>query len=124
MAFSFEFDDARKQEFIRNKKPGKEESPTYIPTAGGWDTGQAYAIVAAVGNPNQTGQVLLIAGSNAEATEAAGKLVTNVSLLSQILKTHGIDPRGPARHFEIVLQVSALAGSFNSFEAIAFHPLP
>jgi hypothetical protein len=122
--FSFEFDQARKQEFIRNKRPGKEESSTYVPTAGGWDTGQAYAIVALVGNPNQTGQVLLIAGSNAEATEAAGKLATNVTLLAQTLKNHGIDPKGPTRHFEILLQVSTLAGSFNTFDVIAFHVLP
>ncbi len=122
--FSFEFDEARKQEFIRNKRPRKEESSTYVPTAGGWDTGQAYSIVALVGNPNQTGQVLLIAGSNAEATEAAGKLATNVTLLAQTLKNHGIDPTGPTRHFEILLQVSTLAGSFNTFDVIAFHVLP
>ena len=121
--FSFEFDEARKQEFIRNKLPGKEEALTYIPTAGGWDTGQAYSIVAMVGNPNQTGHVLLIAGSNAEATEAAGKLATNVPLLSQTLKNHGIDPTGPPRHFEILLQVSTLAGSFNTYDVIAFHTL-
>jgi hypothetical protein len=121
--FSFEFDEARKQEFIHNKRPGKEESPTYVPTAGGWDTGQAYAIVALVGNPNQIGQVLLIAGSNAEATEAAGKFATNVVFLTQMLKNHGIDPTGPIRHFEILLQVSTLAGSFNSYDVIAFHVL-
>jgi hypothetical protein len=124
MDFTFEFDEVRKQEFIRNKRPGKEESSTYVPTAGGWDTGQAYAIVALVGNPNQIGQVLLIAGSNAEATEAAGKFATNVTLLSQMLKNHGIDPKGRIRHFEILLQVSTLAGSFNSYDVIAFHLLP
>ena len=107
-----------------NKRPGKEESPAYIPTAGGWDTGQAYSILALVGNPNQTGQVLLIAGSNAEATEAAGKLVTNATFLTQLLKNHGIDPKDPTRHFEILLQVSTLAGSFNSYDIIAFHILP
>ena len=122
--FSFDFDDVRKQEYIRNRHPGKEESPTYVPTAGGWDTGQAYSIVALVGNPNQTGQVLLIAGSNAEATEAAGKLATNLVILSQTLKNHGIDPAGPVRHFEILLQVSTLAGSFNTYDVIAFHELP
>jgi hypothetical protein len=122
--FGFEFDEAKQQEFIRNKRPVKDESPTYVPTAGGWDTGRAYSIVALVGNPNQTGQVLLIAGSNAEATEAAGKLATNVALLSQTLKNHGIDPKGPVRHFEILLQVSTLAGSFNAYDVIAFHVLP
>jgi hypothetical protein len=120
---TFEFDEARKAEYIRNKRPASGESPTYIPTAAGWDTGQAYGIIALVGNPNQSGQVLILAGSNAEATEAAGKMATNVKLLSQTLKNHGIDPGGPARHFEILLQVSTMAGSSNTFDVIAFHQL-
>jgi len=120
---TFEFDEARKAEYIRNKRPASGESPTYIPTAAGWDTGQAYGIIALVGNPNQSGQVLILAGSNAEATEAAGKMATNVKLLSQTLKNHGIDPAGPVRHFEILLQVSTMAGSSNTFDVIAFHQL-
>jgi hypothetical protein len=120
---TFEFDEARKAEYIRNKRPASGESPTYVPTAAGWDTGQAYGIIALVGNPNQSGQVLILAGSNAEATEAAGKMATNVKLLSQTLKNHGIDPGGPARHFEILLQVSTMAGSSNTFDVIAFHQL-
>jgi hypothetical protein len=120
---TFEFDEARRAEYIRNKRPASGESPTYIPTAAGWDTGQAYGIIALVSNPNQSGQVLILAGSNAEATEAAGKMATNVKLLSQTLKNHGIDPGGPARHFEILLQVSTMAGSSNTFDVIAFHQL-
>jgi hypothetical protein len=119
----FEFDESRKAEFIRNKRPLSGESPQYVPTAAGWDTGQAYGIIALVGNPNQSGQVMIVAGSNAEATEAAGKLATNVKLLSQTLKNHGIDPAGPVRHFEILLQVSTMAGSSNTFDVIAFHLL-
>jgi hypothetical protein len=120
---TFEFDEARKAEYIRNKRPANGESPTYIPTAAGWDTGQAYGIIALVGNPNQSGQVLIVAGSNAEATEAAGKMATNVPLLAQTLKNHGIAPGGPPRHFEILLQVSTMAGSSNTFDVIAFHQL-
>ena len=41
--------------------------------AEGWGTGQAYAILALVRNTDQQGNILLLAGSNAEATEAAGK---------------------------------------------------
>jgi hypothetical protein len=120
---TFEFDETRKSEFIRNRRPLNGESPEYIPTAAGWDTGQAYGIIALVGNPNQTGQVLILAGSNAEATEAAGKMATNTKLLAQTLRNHGIDPKGPPRHFEILLQVSTMAGSSNTFDVIAFHSL-
>jgi hypothetical protein len=121
--FSFEFDNARKAEFIRNRHPRNGEPPAYVPTAEGWGTGHAYAIVALVGNPEQHGQVLLLAGSNAEATEAAGKLVLNFDSLSKILKSAGIDSNGPVRHFEILLRVSTMAGSPNTFEVVACHLL-
>jgi hypothetical protein len=121
--FSFEFDDVRKAEFVRNRHPRSGEAPAYVPTAEGWGTGQAYAIVALVGNPEQNGQVLLLAGSDAEATEAAGSLVTNIDALSKILKSAGIDSNGRVRHFEILLRVSTMAGLPNTYDVVACHPL-
>jgi hypothetical protein len=121
--FRFEFDEAAKAEFIANQRPKDSEKPRYIPTAQGWGTGNAYAIVALVDNPNQKGQVLILAGSNAEATEAAGKLATNSEALAETLKSHGIQPNGPIRRFEILLRVSTMAGSSNTFDVIACHLL-
>jgi hypothetical protein len=121
--FTFEFDSARKSEFVRNKRPRNGESPTYVPTAEGWGTGQAYAIVALVANPEQNGRVLLLAGSNAEATEAAGKLTMNPAALSRILAAAGVDPHAPAARFEILLRVSTMAGSPNTYEVVSCHIL-
>jgi hypothetical protein len=121
--FSFEFDDVRKAEFVRNRHPANGEAPAYVPTAEGWGTGQAYGIIALVANPEQNGQVLLLAGSDAEATEAAGKLVTNIDALSKILKGAGIDSNGRVRHFEILLRVSTMAGLPNTYAVVACHPL-
>jgi len=121
--FSFAFDSVRHSEFIREKSRGSGEGRRYLPTAEGWETGHAYAIIALVANPNQSGTVLLIAGSNAEATEAAGKLATNPDQIAQALKGSGINPAGPLRHFEILLQVSTMAGSPNTFQVITCRPL-
>jgi hypothetical protein len=66
--------------------------------------------------------VLLLGGSNAEATEAAGKLATSLDLLPRTLRSHGIDPRSSAR-FEVLLRVFTMAGSPNTFEVIACHSL-
>jgi hypothetical protein len=122
--FIFMFDSARRSEYVANKHPLKGETSSYVPTAEGWGTGHAYGIIALIGNPDQKGQVLLLAGSNAEATEAAGTLATNLDLLSRVLKSHGIDPDGASRYFEILLRVSTMAGSPSQFEAIACHLLP
>jgi len=99
------------------------ESAVYSPTAGGWGTGHAYAIVALVRNSNHKGNVLLLAGSNAEATEASGEFVTNVDLLSRSLQDHGIDPHQINQRFQILLRVGTMAGSPGKFEVIACHRL-
>jgi hypothetical protein len=122
--FSFEFDTVQKAEFVRNKHPRSGERSIYSPTTQGWGTGEAYAVVALVSNPDRPGQILLIAGSAAEATEAAGDLAANAVLLQRTLKNSGIDVQAPLRHFEILLRVSIMAGSPNTFEVIACHALP
>lgn len=122
--FDFVHDPELKWEVIRNKRPRPGEPARYVPTARGWDTGHAFAIVALVGNPNQTGRVLLLAGTNAEGTEAAGQLATDWVQLSRTLQAHGIDSSGPACHFEILLQVRTMAGSSNTLEVIACRRLP
>jgi hypothetical protein len=122
--FNLVYDEAMKQEIVRDNHPQAGESPIYVPTAQGWGTGKAYAIIAFLANPNQSGHVLLLGGSNAEATEAAGKLAVNLDLLSRTLKKYGIDPNGPPHHFEILLRVDTMAGSSKTFEIIACHAVP
>ena len=58
--------------------------------------------VALMANPEQNGRVLLLAGSNAEGTEAAGKLTVNPAALSRILAAAGVDPHARATQFEIL----------------------
>ncbi len=121
--FEFEDDPEHYAEVIRNIRPQPGELPVYQPTAKGWETGKAFATVAFVGNPGQKGHVLLVAGTNAEGTEAAGKLVTNLDLLSGILRRYGIDPNGPACHFDMLLEITAMAGSPSEFKVLACHRL-
>lgn len=121
--FEFAYDDGLKQEVIRNKHPRQGEEAAYIPTAKGFDTGKAYAILAFIENSTPGSHALLLAGTNAEGTEAAGKLVTNAELLSRTLQRYGVDPRGAERHFELLLEVRTMAGSPNTSGVIAFHAL-
>lgn len=122
--FDFVHDPQLNWESIRNKRIQSGELPRYVPTARGWDTGHAFAIIALVENPNQAGNVLIIAGTNAEGTEAAGQFATNPAELARTLQAHGIDPAGPPCHFEILLQVRTMAGSPSKLEVVACHRLP
>jgi hypothetical protein len=121
--FDFIFDDSQRQEVVRNKRVQKGELPSYVPTAKGWDTGRAFAVVAFMKNPGQTGHILLLAGTNAEGTEAAGRFATDVGLLSGALREYGIDPNGPTRPFEVLLEVRTMAGSPSALAVVACHAL-
>jgi hypothetical protein len=122
--FQFEFDKSSQSEFIRNLHPRPGEQPQYVPTAPGWATGDSYSIIGLVKNPDQSGQVLLLAGANAEGTEAAGKFVTDLPRLSTELRKCGFTPSGPLRHFEMLLHLNTMAGTPNNIDLVACHILP
>lgn len=121
--FRFTVDHASGQEIIRNVHPHSGEQSAYVPTAEGWATGRSYAIVAFVQNPDQNGQVLLLAGANGEGTEAAGRLVTDQNRLSAALDQCGIHSGRSLQHFEMLLELNTLAGSPNEVDVAACHVL-
>jgi hypothetical protein len=120
--FQFVLGDQR--EIIRNVRPRSTEKPFYVPTAGGYATGQSFATISFIGNPGRSGQVLLLAGANAEGTAATGELVTDGERLSTELKSCGISPSGPIRHFQLLLALNTMAGSPSDVKVIACHILP
>jgi hypothetical protein len=122
--FRFEFDKGSRSEIIRNLHPRAGEQPLYVPTAPGWATGDSYSIIALVKNPDQSGQVLLLAGANAEGTEAAGKFVTDLPRLSTELRKCGLAHSGPLQHFQMLLHLNTMAGTPNNIDLVACHILP
>jgi hypothetical protein len=121
--FVFAFDKNSRQEFIRNVHPRPNELSTYNPTAQGWATGQSFGILAFVQNPDQNGQVLLLAGASGEGTEAAGKLATAPDRLAPLLRSCGIQPSGSPQHFELLFRFSSMAGSPSDISVVACHIL-
>ncbi len=109
--FQFFYDTPTSQEIVRNRKPLKAEAAIYNPSAKGWGTGQAFGLISFTANPNQTGHVLLIAGSSAEATEAAGRVALDRDAMARTLKANGISPAAAAVPFQILLRVETMAGS-------------
>lgn len=122
--FRFVYDKNSGQEIILNLHPRPHEQAQYVPTALGWATGQSYAIVALVRNPDQNGRVLLLGGANAEGTEAASKLVTDLPRLTAALEDCGIPPGGPLQHFELLLRLNMMTGSPTNVNLEACHILP
>ena len=121
--FRFAFDSQSQQEVIRNVHPHSGEPSAYVPTAKGWATGQSFATISFLQNPGKDGQVLLLAGANAEGTEAAGELVTNRQRLSAALRQCGISSASPVTHFQLLLRLNTMAGSPSNVDVVACHVL-
>ena len=121
--FRFVFDAKTKTEFIRNERPRPQEASAYVPTAPGWQTGRTFATVALVRNPDQVGQVLLIAGATGEGTAAAGRFITDATRLNATLKTCGVTNSGEVQHWQLLLQLNAMAGAPSNVDVLACHLL-
>ena len=122
--FQFVYDPRMGSEFIRNLHPLHSEQAVYIPSANGGGTGNSFAVVALIQNPDQNGNVLLLAGADGEATAAAGDFVTNLPKMSRALSDCGLSSSGPVRHFEMLLQTDTMAGVPRKSEIVACHALP
>jgi|ERR1035437_7046119 hypothetical protein len=122
--FRFHFDGASKQETIQNVRPHPGEASAYVPTAKGFATGESYATVSFIGNPDHAGQVLLLSGLNAEGTKAAGQFVTNLTDLQAALTDCGIHSTQTGPHFQMLLRLSTMAGSPRHWDVLACHRLP
>ena len=122
MVYQIVYDPVQRQEIIRNKRPQAGESDQYIPTAKGFGTGQSFATVSMLRNPDQSGQVFLLAGTTAESTHAASEFATNIPLFASTLKNCGV-ALAPSSNYQILLRVETMAGSDTQTEVVGCHKL-
>jgi len=121
--FQFDFDSKRGITF-RNRAPRTGELPTY-PVPQNPEVNRTYAQVAFLPSTSaENGSVLLLGGTTAEATGAAGEFLLSESGLPRTLTKIGIDPTGPPRYFEILLRATTFIGGATQSEVIAYrlHP--
>ncbi len=101
---------------VANRAPTGHELPIYRQTPS-----VEYCVVAYLPNPDHNGIVLLIEGTNAEATEAAGDFLLSEYQLSNFAKMlHVIQ----LPYFELLLKVSSVPGTplSSSIEAYRAYP--
>jgi hypothetical protein len=122
--FRIVMDPNSNQEIVMNVRPHSGEPNAYTPTAKGYATGQSFATVSYLENPDHRGRVLLLAGANAEGTYAAGQMVTDSSALSAALRKCGIRSVKTGPNFQMLLRLSTMAGSPGHVDVVACHLLP
>jgi hypothetical protein len=82
---------------------------------------RTYARIAFLPATSDAAPSLLIAGTTAQSTEAAGELLLNKSRFGQTLRSMGIDPGGPPRFFEILIRSSDFVGGAILPEVVTWH---
>jgi hypothetical protein len=121
--FHFDFDEHARTAFIRNLSPRPGEQPVYIAAPPG-ESGESYSLVALVPNLRHTGNVLIIAGTTAESTEAAGEFVMNNATSSALLSKLSRQNKDRMPYFEVLLKSGTLSGVAKNAEVVADRILP
>lgn len=102
MNFTVNFNNDGSIEVV-NRAPAAGEPAIYAES-----NSVQYCVIGYLPNPSHNGQVLLIEGTAAEATEAAGNFLLSESQLSSFKKTLHVE-RLP--YFEVLLKVSSVQGT-------------
>lgn len=117
MNFHCEFDSNSGRIFFRDRH-------RQYPSVDDVRRGLTYARLAFLPSSASTPAALLIAGTTAQATEAAGELVTSRSRFARVLRKIGIDPAGQQHFFEILLRSNVFVGGSTAPEVAAWRLSP
>ncbi|MDE1176027.1 MAG: hypothetical protein PW789_05405 [Edaphobacter sp.] len=102
---------------VTNRDPEKGEQAAYTPLAQP-NLSTVYSIVAYLPNPSQTGWVMVLAGTDSDATGAAAEFMTSEEGLQTLKQRFHSGDQLP--YFEVLLKVSRLNGTSFRAEPLAF----
>jgi len=120
MNFSLDFDDDRGLGYIANRHPRLGEAASYTPSQ--YPNGfVGFSVVAYLPNPSRNGNVIILTGTDSDATSAAAEFLTSEEQLNKFQDSLHVQ-KFP--YFEVLLKSSRLSGtSFNS-EILAYRTYP
>lgn len=115
MNFFVEYEPLGRRTYIVNRNPQPGEKSVYETTSP--DRSRGYSVVTFMPNLNDRRYVLIVSGSDSQATRAAGEFVTSSEGLAQIRQKM---PQGRFPFFEVVLGSSRLVGTTLNTEIVAY----
>ena len=118
--FTIEYDPDSHVSQVRNRSPRQGEQATYA-TPPPPDSSSGYSVVSYLPSSDQTGKVLIIAGTGSEATEGAGEFVTSEEQLSNFQKLLHV---GKLPYFEVLLKTTHLSATPLNSTVIAYRTYP
>jgi hypothetical protein len=109
--FQFDYEEDARRTTIRNRSPRTGESDTYRIRGEGAAIREGYATVAFLPNLGGSGNVLILAGTDMAATEAAGRFVTTESQLAPFFQKISAVGQQKPPNFEVLLKTRQLGGA-------------
>ena len=114
--FSLEYDNLHSQAYVANRKPAAGEQAVYAPVMDR-NAIAAYSVVAYLPNPSRTGRVIILAGTDSDATGAAAEFLTSEEAMRGLEEKFHLQTMP---YFEVLLKTSRLSGTSFSAEPLAF----
>ena len=118
--FTIEYDSNLIQNYVANRKPQAGEQVIYAAPIDPYAS-VGYSVIAYLPNPSHTGNAILLAGTNSEATNAAGEFLTSEESLEKLQNTLHVRE---FPYFEALLKTTHLSGTSFNAEIVAFRSYP
>jgi hypothetical protein len=118
--FVTDYDYTRGLQIVRDRNPKPGEQDVYSVSLSSTSL-VGYATIAYLPNPSHTGNIIILAGTDSDATGAAAAFLTSESQMQNLRNTFGVN-RFP--YFEVLLKTSRLSGTFFDAELVAFRTYP
>jgi hypothetical protein len=118
--FTVEYDPDRHINYVKNHAPAAGEQAIYT-SAPASEPNSGYSVVAYLPNPDQGGKVLILAGTDSQATEGAGEFLTSEGSLANFQKLLHVTT---LPYFEVLLKTTHLNGTPMDAKIIAFRAYP
>jgi hypothetical protein len=120
LEFTVGYDVNLQQNSIHNLHPKPGESQFY-PEPKDPASNVGYGVVAFLPNIGQTGDALIIAGTDSQATEAAGEFVTNEESMASLQRQLGAKT---FPYFQLLLKTSRLSGTPFTAQIVTLRTYP
>jgi hypothetical protein len=115
--FNLDYDPVTRRPIVDNRAPQAGEPRTYPVPQSRAESANGYAVIAFIPNVSGKGKVLIIEGTDSQATGAAGDFVTSPESLASLEQKF---PAGTVPYFEVLLRTSQLSGTPFRGEVIAY----
>lgn len=118
--FVTDYDDEHGEQFVRNLNPKSGEQAIYVVSREP-NSLVGYSVIAFLPNPSGTGNTIILAGTDSDATNAAAEFLTSEG---QMEKFRNILHTKQFPYFEVLLKTSRLSGTSLNAELLAYRTYP